>query len=455
MQFVELSEEQQRLYEYIESTEAHVFVTGRAGTGKSTLLQYLIDNTDKSTAVCAPTGVAALNVGGRTIHSLFGLPPSILGNTDFVRHLGRKTREILRAIDMLIIDEVSMVNPDLLDAMSTLMGVARGKRSIPFGGAQVVMFGDVYQLPPIPPRGPDGVYMAETYQSNWFFHAHVWREASLERYELMEIFRQKDQRFKDILNSIRDGSCTQDMLDELNQHVVREVPDSDILQLKTTNDPVNNYNLARLRKLEGKSKIYHHDLPLGEERDFGTALPAEREIELKIGAQVMFIKNDDASPFKDEEGRATRRWVNGTIGTVVEFKNDSHLVVDIDGELVDVGKSKWEKVTYEIEEYFDDELGRVREKLVTVPVAEYRQIPLRLAWAVTIHKSQGQTYDEVVVDLGDRAFAEGQTYVALSRVRSLAGLYLTRPIRMNDIKVDRNVQAFMAGHHNSQLPPID
>jgi ATP-dependent DNA helicase PIF1 len=424
MEFVDLSEEQQKLFEYIESTDAHVFVTGRAGTGKSTLLQYLIDNTDKSVAVCAPAGVAALNVGGRTIHSLFGFPIGLLGKTDITKHLNRRVREVLRALDMLVIDEVSMVNPDILDAMDTQMRAARGKRSIPFGGAQVVMFGDVYQLPPIPPKGEDGAYMAENYQSNWFFHAKVWRDASLERYELIEIFRQKDGRFKDILNAIRDGSVTQDMLDELNKHVVREVPDDDILRLKTINESVDTHNRSKLARLTGKAHVYHAQIPLGDASDFRQA-PAEAAIELKPGAQVMFIKNDDSSPHKDDDGRAMQRWVNGTIGRVVEIKNDAHLTVEVDGELLDVGRSKWEKVTYEIEEFFDDAAGKVREKLVSVPVAEYRQIPLRLAWAVTVHKSQGQTYDQVAIDFGTRVFAAGQAYVALSRVRSLAGLYLT------------------------------
>jgi ATP-dependent exoDNAse (exonuclease V) alpha subunit len=168
----------------------------------------------------------------------------------------------------------------------------------------------------------------------------------------------------------------------------------------------------------------------------------------------MFIKNDDSSPLKDEQGRAIQRWVNGTIGTVVEIKNDAHLTVEVDGELFDVGRSKWEKVNYEIEEYFDEDTATNKSKLVAYPVAEYRQIPLRLAWAVTVHKSQGQTYDQVAIDFGDRVFAAGQAYVALSRVRSLEGLYLTRPLRMNDIKVDPFVQGFMNGHHNASTPTL-
>lgn len=455
MQQVRLSDEQQRLFEYIESTDAHVFVTGRAGTGKSTLLSYLIDNTNKSVAVCAPTGVAALNVGGATIHSLFGFPFGVLGNVDLSKHMRRYTRELLAAIDILVIDEVSMVNADMMDAMSRAMGIARGKRKVPFGGAQVVMFGDPYQLAPVPPQNPEEIaYMAENYQSNWFFDAHVWRDSALERYELIEIFRQTDGHFKDILNAIRDGSCTQDMIDELNRLAVRPMPHDDILRLATINRTVDSVNTSRLAQIAEKPRVYNATAS-GDLKAFERVKPADERLELKVGAQVMFIKNDDSSPFKDSDGMALRRWVNGTIGTVVDFKSDSHVVVDVDGELLDVGRATWEKVRYEIEEYFDEDTNQVKEKLVAVPVAEFKQLPLRLAWGVTIHKSQGQTYDEVMIDMGAGAFAPGQTYVALSRVRSLEGLYLSRAIRMSDVKIDQRVLAFMNGHHNVETPGID
>ncbi len=452
---VQLSDEQQRLFEYIESTDAHVFVTGRAGTGKSTLLSYLIENTDKSVAVCAPTGVAALNVAGTTIHSLFGFPFGVLGNVDLSKHMRRYTRDILAAIDILVIDEVSMVNADMMDAMSRAMGIARGKRKVPFGGAQVVMFGDPYQLAPVPPQNPEEIaYMAENYQSNWFFDAHVWRDAALERYELIEIFRQTDGHFKDILNSIRDGSCTQEMIDELNRLAVRPLPHDDILRLATINRTVDQVNISRLSQIADKPKVFMASAS-GDLKAFEKVKPADERLELKLGAQVMFIKNDDSSPFKDSDGSAIRRWVNGTIGTVVEFKSDSHIVVEVDGERLDVGRATWEKVRYELDEFFDEDTNKVKEVLVAVPVAEFKQFPLRLAWGVTIHKSQGQTYDEVMIDMGAGAFAPGQTYVALSRVRSLQGLYLSRPIRMSDVKIDARVLAFMNGHHNTETPAID
>ena len=455
METVTLSTEQQALFDYIEGSENNIFVTGRAGTGKSTLLTYLIENTKKKVAVCAPTGVAALNVGGVTIHSLFGFPFGILGTEDIGRHLNRRTREVLAAIDMLVIDEVSMVNADLMDTMSRAMGIARGRRKLPFGGAQVVMFGDPYQLAPVPGNNEERAYMAENYQSNWFFDAHVWREDSLERYELSEIFRQHDEHFKEILNAIRDGSCTQEMLDYINQCGNRFPPHDDVIRLATINESVNSVNRHRMSRLETKPKTFTAVFSAADEKAFGRTLPAEPVLELKIGAQVMFIKNDDSSTVKNPNGTGLlKRWVNGTIGTVVDLPSSGGVVVEVDGETFDVGRSTWEKVRYEIDEQFDEALGRVKEVLVAVPLAEFQQIPLRLAWAVTVHKSQGQTYDEVVIDMGRGAFSPGQTYVALSRVRSLEGLYLTRAIRMSDIMVDADVLRFMGGSSNSSVAKL-
>jgi ATP-dependent DNA helicase PIF1 len=455
METVTLSSEQQALFDYIEGSENNIFVTGRAGTGKSTLLTYLIENTKKKVAVCAPTGVAALNVGGVTIHSLFGFPFGILGTEDIGRHLNRRTREVLAAIDMLVIDEVSMVNADLMDTMSRAMGIARGRRKLPFGGAQVVMFGDPYQLAPVPGNNEERAYMAENYQSNWFFDAHVWREDSLERYELSEIFRQHDEHFKEILNAIRDGSCTQEMLDYINQCGNRFPPHDDVIRLATINESVNSVNRHRMSRLETKPKTFTAVFSAADEKAFGRTLPAEPVLELKVGAQVMFIKNDDSSTVKNPNGTGLlKRWVNGTIGTVVDLPSSGGVVVEVDGETLEVGRSTWEKVRYEIDEQFDEALGRVKEVLVAVPLAEFQQIPLRLAWAVTVHKSQGQTYDEVVIDMGRGAFSPGQTYVALSRVRSLDGLYLTRAIRMSDIMVDADVLRFMGGSSNSAVAKL-
>jgi ATP-dependent exoDNAse (exonuclease V) alpha subunit len=442
---IELSDEQRSLFEYIENTDAHVFVTGRAGTGKSTLLSHLTANTEKSFAVCAPTGVAALNVGGVTIHSLFTFPLGLLGEVDIGKHLSRRTRDVLKALDMLVIDEVSMVSADLMDAMDRAMRIARGRRNLPFGGAQVVMFGDPYQLAPVPPRDPqERAYMAENYQSGWFFDAHVWRDAGLERFELSEIFRQADSNFKEILNAIRDGSVSQEMLDVLNKAGNRFPPHSDVIKLATINETVNSVNHQRIALIESEPKLFRATYSEGAANAFGRVLPAETDLYLKVGAQVMFIKNDDSGS-KNSAGVTTRRWVNGTIGRVTALPKSGLVVVDVEGEVLEVGPSTWEKVRYEVEEDFDEATGKVKEVLVPITLAEFKQIPLRLAWAVTVHKSQGQTYDEVQIDMGRGAFSPGQTYVALSRVRALEGLYLTRAITLRDVMVDADVVRFMSG----------
>jgi ATP-dependent exoDNAse (exonuclease V) alpha subunit len=442
---IQLSTEQRALFEYIEQSDSHVFVTGRAGTGKSTLLSHLTANSEKSFAVCAPTGVAALNVGGVTIHSLFTFPFGILGEVDIAKHLSRRTREVLKALDMLVVDEISMVSADLMDAMDRALRIARGKRSVPFGGAQLVMFGDPYQLAPVPPQDPqERAYMAENYRSGWFFDAHVWREADLERFELGEIFRQSDAEFKEILNAIRDGSVTQEMLDRINQAGNRTPSHPDVIKLATINATVNQVNAQRMSLIGLEPKVFTAKYSDDAAKIFGRTLPAETQLELKVGAQVMFIKNDDSSMMKAPGGGSLRRWVNGTIGHVIDLPKSGTVVVEVDGEEFEVGPATWEKVRYEVEEDFDEATGKIKETLVPITLAEFKQIPLRLAWAVTIHKSQGQTYDEVQIDMGRGAFSPGQTYVALSRVRSLDGLYLTRAINKADVMVDSDVVRFMS-----------
>lgn len=456
---IELSDEQRALFDYVEQSDSHVFVTGRAGTGKSTLLSHLTANSEKSFAVCAPTGVAALNVGGVTIHSLFTFPIGLLGEVEIARHLSKRTREVLRALDMLVIDEISMVSADLMDAIDRAMRIARGKRNEPFGGAQLVMFGDPYQLAPVPPRDPqERGYMAENYRSIWFFDAKVWRDADLERFELGEIFRQSDAHFKEILNAIRDGSVTQEMLQELSQAGNRFPQNQDVIRLATINETVNAVNQHRMKQITTESKVFNAIYSEGAAQAFGRTLPAETTLELKVGAQVMFIKNDEYTPGKNGS-TGIRRWVNGTIGKVVGLPKSGIVVVGVDGEEFDVGPATWEKVRYEVEEEFDEASGKIRETLVPITLAEFKQIPLRLAWAVTIHKSQGQTYDEVLIDMGRGAFSPGQTYVALSRVRALTGLYLTRAIEMRDVMVDSDVVRFMSGAEplatsSEPLPPF-
>ena len=446
-----LSAEQEALFRLIEDTSEHVFVTGRAGTGKSTLLQHLAWSTRKQIAVCAPTGVAALNVEGQTIHSLFRLPIGLIGTSD--EKQSDATRKILNAIETLVIDEISMVNADLMDAVDRSLRIARGRRAEPFGGVQIVMFGDPYQLAPVPPRGDELRYVQDHYRSFWFFDAHVWageaatdglielgrHGADLHIRELVDIHRQADPAFKAMLNAVRHGQVTADIAQVLNDTGARRPPESTddepIITLATRNDIVNGINRRHLEALRGREQTAVAEVS----GDFGrgdAAYPADPELKLKVGAQVMFLRNDRGS-FPDPP-----RWVNGTIGRVVRIAGGT-VRVEIDGEDVDVEPAVWERYRYA----YDPSTKALTREIV----AEFTQFPLRLAWAVTIHKSQGKTYDRAIVDLGSGAFAPGQTYVALSRLTSLDGLYLSRPLRPSDIRVDPDVRRFMSARPTSGL----
>ncbi|KZE89996.1 ATP-dependent DNA helicase [Microbacterium sp. TNHR37B] len=445
-----LSPEQDELFRLIEDTRQHVFVTGRAGTGKSTLLQHLAWNTEKQIAVCAPTGVAALNVEGQTIHSLFRLPIGLIADSELEQ--SEPARKIMNAIDTLVIDEISMVNADLMDAIDRSLRQARRRRSEPFGGVQIVMFGDPYQLSPVPPRGDELRYIRDHYRSFWFFDAQVWAGprgdagairsdglldlgrvgAPLHIRELREIHRQSDPEFKMMLNAVRHGIVTAEIAGKLNAAGARPVPEPvdgepPIITLATRNDIVNRINQRHLDALPGPVQRARADVT----GDFGRGetYPADVELQLKVGAQVMFLRNDLGG-----KGDGPR-WVNGSIGTVTRIAGGT-VRVELDGEEHDVEPTVWERFRYAY-----DPGSR---KLTRDIVAEFTQFPLRLAWAVTIHKSQGKTYDRAIIDLGSGAFAPGQTYVALSRLTSLDGLYLSRPLRPSDILVDADVRRFMA-----------
>ncbi|AWB88074.1 ATP-dependent DNA helicase [Mycetocola zhujimingii] len=421
---IELSPEQQFVFDLIEGTREHIFVTGRAGTGKSTLLNHLAWRTEKQIVICAPTGVAALNVGGQTIHSLFRLPIGLIADHDIDQNDALK--KLLNTIDTLVIDEVSMVNADLMDAIDRSLRQARQRRHEPFGGVQLVLFGDPYQLAPVPGQGDERNYIADTYRSFWFFDAKVWQESPLKVIELTEIHRQADADFKHMLNAVRFGQVTAEIAGILNSTGARTPPDDGTITLATRNDIVNRINAAALAKLPGRALKAEAEVS----GDFGKAsYPADESLELKVGAQVMFLRNDTGG------GGEGQRWVNGTIGTVTKI--DVNVFVEVDGDVFEVEPVVWEKYRYS---YL-----AATKKLKKEIVAEFTQFPLRLAWAVTIHKSQGKTYNSAIVDLGDRAFSPGQTYVALSRLTSLDGLYLTRPLRPRDIIVDKDVERFMRG----------
>ena len=429
MSDVSLSPEQQAVYDRIETTRDNIFVTGRAGTGKSTLLNHLSWHTSKQVVITAPTGVAALNVGGQTIHSLFRLPIGVIADHDIEQN--DALRKLLHTIDTLVIDEVSMVNADLLDAIDRSLRQARQRKNEAFGGVQVVLFGDPYQLAPVPGEGDERAYFADKYDSMWFFDAKVWDETDLTIYELSTIHRQHEDEFKRMLNAVRHGHVTAEIAGRLNEVGARPAPTDGAITLATTNGTVTRINATELARLPGRVLTARAEI----NGEFGgRSYPADEALELKVGARVMFLRND--------VGGEQQRWVNGSVGTVLKI--DSTVWVDIDGERHEVRPAVWEKFRYSY--------SPLTKSLRKDVVAEFTQFPLRLAWAVTIHKSQGKTYDRAIVDLGQRSFAPGQTYVALSRISELEGLYLTRPLRPSDIIVDDNVVRFMS--RTTAIPAI-
>ena len=426
-----LSVEQAAVFELIENSRENIFVTGRAGTGKSTLLNHLSWNTDKQIVIAAPTGVAALNVGGQTVHSLFRLPIGVIA--DQVIDQVPELRKLLNTIDTLVIDEISMVNADLLDAIDRSLRQARHKPLTAFGGVQVVLFGDPYQLAPVPGDADERAYFTDQYRSMWFFDAKVWQQTELRIFELTTIHRQHEAEFKFMLNAVRHGMVTAEIAGRLNETGARPAPTDGTITLATRNDTVNRINAAALARLPGVVKTAQADIA-GEFG--GRSFPAEESLQLKVGARVMFLRNDSA-------GEGGQRWVNGTVGTVTKIA--STIFVEVNGEVHEVQPAIWEKFKYT----YSASTKTLKKDIV----AEFTQFPLRLAWAVTIHKSQGKTYDRAIVDLGSGTFSAGQAYVALSRLTELDGLYLSRPLRPSDIRVDPDVQRFMSGA--TALPGIE
>ncbi|GAA1211692.1 ATP-dependent DNA helicase [Rhodoglobus aureus] len=431
MSKITLSPEQAAVFAAIETTSDNLFVTGRAGTGKSTLLNHLSHNTSKQIVICAPTGVAALNVGGQTIHSLFRLPIGVIADHELEQN--PQLRKLLNTIETLVIDEVSMVNADLLDAIDRSLRQARQRKNEPFGGVQVVLFGDPYQLAPVPGDPDERAYFEDRYRSMWFFDALVWEQTELTIYELTSIHRQHEGEFKYMLNAVRHNGVTAEIAERLNTVGARPAPTDGTITLATTNSAVTRINATELARLPGKLLTAKAEIS-GEFG--GRAYPADDALDLKVGAQVMFLRNDT------NEG-GTQRWVNGSVGTVTKIA--STVWVEVDGRDYEVKPAVWEKFKYS----YSARTKALRKDVV----AEFTQFPLRLAWAVTIHKSQGKTYDSAIVDLGSRSFAPGQTYVALSRISSLEGLYLSRPLRPSDIIVDDNVVRFMS--RTQPIPAIE
>ena len=481
---IELSGEQKAVADHVlHAKEGVIFLTGKAGAGKSTLvreIQRLSKKRGKGVVIAAPTGVAALNAKGKTLHATFGFPIGLLAQIDMADHVakmaksptGRGKLGVLKAMDLMIVDEISMVSADMVDAMDRMLRLARGEMSKPFGGAKILMVGDPAQLPPVSFDDPVAAdYMRENYLSDWFFDANVWAANPFEKFTLTEVFRQSDPEFIDALNAIRDGSVTQADVDYFND-LARKNADTEQTKnaprLVPTNSQAEEINSRELEALEGTPVTFTGEFKgPGAEGFFekiGGPLPAKDSV-FKVGEPVMFVKNDDS----DQRAKAgaqskDQRWVNGTVGVIVGFKRTEDgkkaIIVEVDGKKLTVATATWEKIGYSLNRRATDE--KTQSEVITTEVeATYEQVPLKPAWAITIHKSQGQTYDAAVVDYtrkqveGGRerggAFAPGQTYVALSRLRSPEGLKLEVPLKISDFKVDRRVQQFLSGKPDTQI----
>ena len=414
---------------YVKATGRSVFLTGKAGTGKTTFLRYVTRTTSKRFVVLAPTGVAAINAGGSTIHSFFQLPlcPYLPDVKELVteyqmpeRHRSlRKDRiKIIRTLDLLIIDEISMVRADLLDAVDmTLRRYRRNDK--PFGGVQLLMIGDAQQLSPVV-RDNERQYISQVYQSPYFFHSKALQKLSYVTIELQKVHRQQDQNFLNILNGIRENNPTTEILRALNSRVKAYENDEDVIRLTTHNAQADKVNGMKLDALPGDAITFGAEI----EGDFPeNSYPADEVLSLKKGAQVMFIRNDSEAGF-----------YNGKLGKVTDISaNGQVTVTDSDGLSINVGPAEWMNSQYVL----NDASGEIQQSVV----GTFKQLPLRIAWAITIHKSQGLTFDKVIIDAG-AAFAFGQVYVALSRCRTLEGISLESPIRSSSIYSDLYVADF-------------
>jgi ATP-dependent exoDNAse (exonuclease V) alpha subunit len=447
---ISFSKEAELALELLQNSSEHLFITGKAGTGKSTLLSYFRKISKKRLVVLAPTGVAAINVNGETIHSFFKLKPGF--ELEEATHAkSSKAKKEYKNLKTLVIDEISMVRADLLDAIDIVLKKARGN-SEPFGGVRMVFFGDLYQLPPVITKDDRDKFANDGYVSPYFFDAKIFEPQQglfdtnfeLKFIELLQVYRQKDEEFIEILNKIRNKSIDEDGLIRLNKRVDREFKPKDdegYIYLTTTNKDASFINDSKLEKLDkDKFHIFCSSIKGEVPKNF---YPNDLEVELRVGAQVMFIQND-----------TKRRWVNGTIGIVTDIKEnrvldeltDEYLqeyivvVKKQDGNRVAVGLTSWEisKYVFKDGEFKRDILG------------SFSQIPLKLAWAITIHKSQGKTFNKAIIDLGARSFAHGQTYVALSRCTSLDGLVLANALTMSHIIMDKRIQIFITKHQYSE-----
>jgi ATP-dependent exoDNAse (exonuclease V) alpha subunit len=417
---VEPTAEYDAALDFVHDEKGHLFITGRAGTGKSTLLRALCRLVTDEMVIVAPTGLAAVNVGGQTIHSFFGFPPRLIQPDDIRRS---RNGALMRKLKLLVIDEVSMVRSDLMWAIDQSLRVNRGRPREPFGGVRLVMFGDLHQLPPVVQETEVGSHLDDAHGGPFFFSVASLREGvGTFLIELSHVFRQRDEALLAVLNKVRDGDVGADDLALLNERVapIRTLSEGDAFVILTpTNAAAQRINSAFLAALPGAARTY----PAAVTGEFGQAAqPTDAALVLKPGAKVIMLRND-----------SERRWVNGTIARVKRLEETS-VHVEIDGREHEVEPVSWEQRRYAYDQG--------AQKIVETVAGTFKQLPLRLAWALTIHKSQGLTLDRVYIDLGRGTFAHGQAYVALSRCRTLEGLSLARPLKPADVLFDRSVMGY-------------
>ena len=433
----------QKALQIIQFTRRSLFLTGKAGTGKSTFMRHIAATIKKKHIILAPTGIAAINAGGSTLHSFFKLPfHPLLPNDkrystrnirDTLKYNGEKNK-LLREVELIIIDEISMVRADIIDFIDKVLRIYNRNMREPFGGKQLLLVGDIYQLEPVI-KEEERQLLRPFYPSNFFFDAQVFREMQLIAVELKKVYRQRDAQFIALLDHIRTSHVSDSDLRLLNAQVNAEIGAEAgrlSITLSGRRDTVDYINEKQLNTLPDQPTIFYGHIE-GEFPE--SSLPTPMELEVKTGAQVLFIKNDKE-----------RRWVNGTLGTIIGFGDEADGIIYVrteDGRDFDVQREIWSNVRYT----FNEKEQKIEEE----EIGSYQQFPLRLAWAITVHKSQGLTFNNVKIDFTGGVFAGGQTYVALSRCTSLQGISLQEPIRRENIFVRTEVTNFARNYNNLNI----